>query len=112
MITEQDLNAAIAECMGEREPNANTCIKLAAYITIKNELYGKADNTYQAMPFASFSSAPAPARDVVRIDSTTDFARAINGKSTAEAWAMIDDLVSTLGAIYPRLYHTFMNRLQ
>ena len=39
MITEQDLQEAIAECQGERHPNANTCMKLAAFYTIKNELY-------------------------------------------------------------------------
>ena len=34
MITEQDLLEAIAECQGQRNPNANTCIKLAAYYII------------------------------------------------------------------------------
>ena len=39
MITEQDLRQAIAECQGERNPDARTCIKLAAYLTIKEHLY-------------------------------------------------------------------------
>ena len=43
MITEKDLQEAIAECQGERNPNANTCIKLAAFYTIRNELFGNSD---------------------------------------------------------------------
>ena len=39
MITEKDLQEAIAECQGERSPNASTCIKLAAFYTIKEHLY-------------------------------------------------------------------------
>ena len=39
MITEKDLRAAIAECQGARNPNASTCIKLAAFYTILNNLY-------------------------------------------------------------------------
>ena len=41
MITEKDLQDAIAECQGERKPNANTCIKLAAYFTIYDHLFPK-----------------------------------------------------------------------
>ena len=41
MITEKDLQEAIAECIGQRNPNANTAIKLAAFYTIKRELYGE-----------------------------------------------------------------------
>ena len=34
MIREEDLLEAIAECQGERNPNAQTCRNLAAYYTI------------------------------------------------------------------------------
>ena len=34
MIKEEDLQEAIAECQGVRNPNANTCLKLASYYTI------------------------------------------------------------------------------
>ena len=39
MITENDLQEAIAECEGVRNPTANTCLKLAAFYTIKDKLY-------------------------------------------------------------------------
>ena len=34
MITRRDLLEAIDKCQGQKNPNANTCIKLAAYYTI------------------------------------------------------------------------------
>ena len=43
MITEKDLQEAIAECQGQRNPNASTCIKLAAFLTIQKELFGKSE---------------------------------------------------------------------
>ena len=39
LIREQDLREAIAECQGKRNPDANTCIKLAAYFTILQNMY-------------------------------------------------------------------------
>ena len=39
MITEKDLQEAIAECEGQRNPNANTCVKLAAFYIIKDHLF-------------------------------------------------------------------------
>ena len=41
MIREEDLQEAIAECQGQRNPNANTAIKLAAFYTIRRELFGE-----------------------------------------------------------------------
>ena len=41
MITEKDLQEAIAECQGQRNPTTSTCIKLAAFYTIRRELFGE-----------------------------------------------------------------------
>lgn len=40
MIKLEDLEEAIAECQGQRNPNADTCIKLAAFYTIKRKCLG------------------------------------------------------------------------
>ena len=44
MITENDLLEAIAECQGDRNPNANTCIKLAAYYILLDHLKPKEED--------------------------------------------------------------------
>lgn len=103
MITRQDLETAIAECKGRRNPDAGTCIKLAAYYTIMDNLYPHEDVRPQ------YSYAPAP--DSVKIDSGSDFAGAVNGKKPDEVWPVIDELMTTLQIIQPRLYSAVMQKL-
>lgn len=110
MITEQDLVEAIAECQGERKPNANTCIKLAAFYTIKNELFGKAEQLQRTeMSPANYSFSAGPTIDY---SSDTEFSQAITGKDPATVWPVMDELMSTVQALMPRLYDGVMQRLQ
>lgn len=104
MITERDLQEAIAECNGHRNPNAATCIKLAAYYTIQNQLYP--------------SSGPATMREeetrtlnVIEYNSDTEFAQLISGKEPDEVFAVMDELMSTLQIVQPRLYDSVMRKL-
>lgn len=102
MITERDLKEAIAECQGQRNPNANTCIKLAAFLTIQRELYGEPSE----VPPRSFAYSPG-----IGYNSDTDFGQAIKGKSYDEIMPVVDELMTTLEAVYPRLYYSTMQRL-
>ena len=110
MITQQDLQAAIAECIGERNPNANTCIKLAAYYTIQNELFGNADK----LDTQTYSFAPPPEQVETTIDyeSDTEFGRAVEGKRAADVWPIMDDLMDAVSVLQPRLYASVLNRLE
>lgn len=114
MITEHDLIEAIAECQGERNPNANTCIKLAAYLTIKRELYGDPEAGISKMETpASYSYASEPAETPeINYDSGTEFSEAIRGRAPDDIWPIIDELMSTIQITMPRLYTSAMNRLQ
>ena len=105
MITKKDLDAAIAECQGKRNPDANTCIKLAAFYTIKREMFG---STEQA---ESYSYAPAPNQNTIEVKSDSEFARAVSGMSVSEFLPIIDELMSTLQIIQPRLYGAVMMKL-
>ena len=105
MITLEDLEAAIAECEGERNPNANTCIKLAAYYTILNEKQGKP-------PVYSYSAEPvSPVKEKVDYYSETEFGKAIQGKDLSYVMELIDELMTVLQAVYPRLYNGIMSHL-
>lgn len=106
MITEKDLHEAIAECQGERNPNAQTCIKLAAYYTILHEI---TDKPTQPEYSYMYSADPAPAG--IAIESDSEFAEAVNGRNPAEVWGVIDELMQTLSVINPRLYASVMRRL-
>ena len=108
MITEHDLQEAIAECLGQRRPDASTCIKLAAYYTIQQNLYPKEEAFENAL--YSFAAAPSPV-DEVTYDSDTEFSKAINGRRPDEIWSIMDELMSTLSVMNPRLYKSVMNRV-
>ena len=110
MITEQDLRAAIAECEGARNPDANTCIKLAAFYTIYNHMYGgQGDTPAPVLPAASFS-APPEMSDGVQFGNS-DFAAVAREKGVAAVWGSVEELVDTVATIVPRLYDSFMRRL-
>ena len=115
LITEQDLLSAIAECQGEREPNANTCIKLAAYYTIYNQLFGKPDISYKPPEVSQMYSA-LPAKPIeqptIQTNSDTEFLQAVNGMPVDDFISLFDELMSSLWVINPRLYRQVMNRVQ
>ena len=103
MITEHDLRAAIAECQGERNPNANTCIKLAAYYTILREQQG--DYSFQAPTLVENQN------ELIDYQSDTDFGQAVRGKDTTFILGLIDDLMTILQAVQPQLYNGVMREL-
>lgn len=108
MITEDKLYEAIAECQGQRNPNANTCLKLASYYTILEHLKGEKQ---MPMPIYSYATAQEPKESFIDYISDTDFGKAVNGKSTEEVMKTMDELMSTLQAMIPRLYEGVMTRL-
>lgn len=107
MITEQDLREAIAECQGQRNPNASTCIKLAAFLTIQKELYGEKET-----PSYSFASSPPEYDDYIVFDGDSEFAEAIDGKKQEKVLPILDELMSVLSAIQPRLYRGVLDKLK
>lgn len=105
MITERDLQEAIAECLGKKNPDASTCIKLAAFYTIRQELFPA---TPEPSP-PSYSYAPGPVRDnIISVDSDSEFSRAVDGMKAEDVWPVIDELMETIKVIYPRLYNAVL----
>lgn len=93
MITRRDLLEAIEKCQGQKNPNANTCIKLAAYYTIL-------DHTPEDKPDYSYSSEPP-----------SEFMSIVNRKDLGEVMRCMDDLMEELQAVDPKLYYKTMERL-
>lgn len=111
MITRHDLQEAIAACEGEINPNANTCIKLAAFYTIRNELFGDPEQ----LPPPSYSYAPPPdeVEKAIIFDSDSEFGRLVDGRLPSEILPVIDELVTeALSVANPRLYAAFLRKLQ
>lgn len=110
MITEKDLQEAIAECQGQRNPNANTCIKLAAFYTIRRELFGEEKEAGQLPGYAY--AMQTESEPMILNDSDSEFARMIDGRPQAEIWPLMDEMMDTIHAIHPRLYSAVMDRLR
>lgn len=108
MISEKDLKDAIAECMGERHPNANTCIKLAAYYTIYDHLYPSKAEQIEEIPKTIYQTVD---EDIIADYGDSDFYRAISGKDAAEVWGIMNELMDTIQVINPRLYDGVMRQL-
>jgi len=100
MITVDDLQAAIAHYRGETNPDINTCIKLAACLICLKEEQGESLES-------SYSFAPAPV-----YSSESEFGREIKGRDTVAVMRLMDELMTTLSAIQPRLYDGVMRRLR
>lgn len=109
MITERDLQEAIAECIGQRHPDANTCIKLAAFLTIREYLFG-ARAEEEEPPRYSFDPAPTQAR--VELNTGTEFAEAIRGKTIDETLELFDELMATLSILNRSLYDSVLRKIQ
>lgn len=104
MITEQELLEAIAECQGQRNPNANTCIKMASFYTILDHIKDEA-------PMRSAYSFASSPDNTVTYQSGTEFSDAVYGKDVEEIMSIVDELMSTLSIVNPPLYNSVMRRV-
>jgi hypothetical protein len=111
LISEQELHEAIAECQGQRNPNASTCMKLASFYTILDHIktvkddendYVKAGNDY----VDSYSFAPPQT-----YDSGTEFSDRILNMDIYDVLTVMDELMTTLSVVNPRLYDAVMRKL-
>lgn len=124
MIRLEDLQDAIAECQGERNPDARTCIKLAAYYILKDHLYpdppqaGITEN-YEELSRnydLGYSTGGAtevaiPSRPGYNYNSDTEFYRIAADVDQDSLMAVMDELMSVLEATNPRLYRAAINKL-
>ena len=107
MIRISDLQEAIAECQGEKNPNAQTCIKLAAYYTILNQL-----TELQPEPALLTYSADQAETPTISINSGSEFAEIVNGQNAEKLMPLFDELVQTVAAIAPSLYNEFIRQIK
>ena len=107
MITEEDLQEAIAECQGVRNPSMNTCIKLAALYTVQNQLFGKPE----AKATSNAAEYSYSAGDNVEYYSDTEFWKKARYKDVNELLPLIDELMNTLSIVNPRLYDAVLQKL-
>lgn len=106
MITEHDLQEAIAECEGQRNPTANTCLKLAAFYTIRDKMYPiKEEN--EKVEYSRYSYAGSAGLE----EADTEFKRIANSVDYADLIDIMDELMETIHVMIPKLYDGVMRKL-
>jgi hypothetical protein len=113
LITVKDLQEAIAECQGTRNPDSKTCMKLAAFYTILDHLQDETEPietnpTERKISPLSFSAL----EQTVNFSGTGEFAKAINGLPSETAWGIMSELMGMLQMIEPKLYQAVMRKIQ
>ncbi len=109
MITKDDLQAAIAECEGVRNPTSSTCMKLAAFYTIKDKMYPEKNDDDPVMSYSMASGPTMP--ETVAYHSDSEFGQLVSGKDMNLVFPLIDELMSTVQVISPRLYAGMIRKL-
>lgn len=106
MITEHDLKEAIAECEGTRNPTANTCLKLAAFYQLKDRMFPETSPQEVRREIPQYSYAPSA---VEREQS--DFLQAADGMDHDKLMSIMDELMTTVQVMIPKLYAGVMRKL-
>ena len=107
MITEKDLQEAIAECEGQRNPNVNTCMMLAAFYIIREHMYGGAKELYSYAPPITNKETTS----VATYSSNTEFGKMIANINDYDLMSVMDELMTTISVINPRLYSSVIRKL-
>lgn len=94
MITEKALLEAIAECQGERNPDARTCRNLASYYTILDHIEGTPPEQYSYNAYTS-----------------SELSDAIRQMGIDRVLPVLDELLDTVQVTDPKLYASFWRKL-
>ena len=115
MITEKEVEQAIQECM--RDPiTGNKRAALAQLFVIHDHLFGeptRAQEAPQPMPMQSYSAPPMEQVEIyVETNGDSEFLKVVNGRKAERVWPLINELVEAVKILHPRMYTTFIDKVQ
>ena len=115
MITEKEVAQAIEQCM--QEPvTGNKRAVLADLIIIQDYLFGEPTMAQEApkpMPMQSYSAPPMEQVETyIQTNGDSEFLKAIDGRKADKVWKLIDELVEAVKILHPRMYTTFIDKVQ
>ncbi|MDE6789346.1 MAG: hypothetical protein K2J47_08520 [Ruminococcus sp.] len=98
MLTKRELTDAIREC--EDSPSSyQNCQRLATFYTIYDHM------------FPPERQSEVRAEKVIEDYGKSDFLLSIGRKNAEKVWNVIDELMSTLQAVNPKLYDGVMRKI-
>ena len=116
MITEKDVLIAIDECM--QDPiTGNKRAALAQLFGIHDHLFGEPTRAQEApqmpMPMQSYSAPPMEQVEIyVETNGDSEFLKAVDGRKAERVWKLMDELVEAVKILHPRMYTTFIDKVQ
>ena len=116
MITEKEIEQAIKECL--REPvTGNKRSVLADLIIIQDYIFGEpilAQEVQQTpMPMQSYSAPPVEhVEKYIETSGDSEFLKAVDGRKADKVWKLVDELVEAVKILHPRMYTTFIDKVQ
>ena len=117
MITEKEVAQAIEQCM--QEPvTGNKRAVLADLIIIQDYLFGEPTQAQEApqpmpMPMQSYSAPPMEQVEIyVKTNGDSEFLKAVDGRKAERVWKLMDELVEAVKILHPRMYTTFIDKVQ
>ena len=115
MITEKQITQAIEECLREPVTGQKRSV-LADLIIIQDYLFGEPTLEHEApqpMPMKSYSAPPVEQVEKhIETNGDSEFLRAVDGRKAENVWKLIDELVEAVKILHPRMYTTFIDKVQ
>ena len=105
----------IDECL-QGPVTGNKRAVLAGLIIIQDYLFGeptRAQEVQQPMPMQSYS-APQLEQVETYIETSggSEFLKAVDGRKADKVWKLMDELVGAVKILNPRMYTTFIDKVQ
>ena len=73
----------------------------------------QAQEAPQSMSTQSFSAPPAEqAEPYIETSGDSEFLKAVDGRKAEKVWKLIDELVEAVKILHPRMYTTFIDKVQ
>jgi hypothetical protein len=100
-----------------RDPiTGNKRAVLADLIIIQDYLFGeptRAQEVQQPLPMQSYSAPPMEQVETyVETNGDSEFLKVVNGRKAERVWPLINELVEAVKILHPRMYATFIDKVQ
>lgn len=111
MFTKAELIDAINE-LEEGKHSIQNCEKLAAIYTVLDHLYPEEPKQEYTLARGYSGEAEDPKAETIPKYGDTDFLNAIVDRNADDMWLLMDELMTTLMVVNPRLYDSVMRKIQ
>lgn len=115
MITEREVLQEIEKCMQEPTTGQKRSV-LADLFIIHDHLFGEPTRDQevpQPMPMQSYSAPPMEQVEIyVETNGDSEFLKVVNGRKAERVWKLMDELVEAVKILHPRMYTTFIDKVQ